>query len=202
MRNVAAMLVAIICWTGLAVQFSVTYGHQQNILGTLWVLARFFTIITNFLAALTMTWVAVDRRTSPLVLGGLTLAMLLVGLVYTFLLEGLHDLSGAGLVADTLLHKVSPVAMALWWLLFAPRARLQWNAPLWWSLYPLAYFAYAIGRGAVDHRYPYPFIDLGKLGWLQTALNAGGIALAFILAGFAMVWIDSWRPLGSSRGRS
>lgn len=202
MRSAAAMLVAIICWTGLAVQFSATYGHQHSIAGTLWVLVRFFTIITNLLTALAMTWVAVGRRAPPLVLGGLALAILFVGLVYIFLLEGLNELNGAPLVADILLHKVSPVAMGLWWLLFAPRARLGWNAPLWWSIYPLAYFAYAIGRGAIDRRYPYPFIDLAKLGWLQTALNAGGIALAFILAGFAMVWIDSWRPLGSNPGRS
>jgi hypothetical protein len=28
-------------------------------------------------------------------------------------------------------------------------------------------------------------------------INAGGIAMAFILAGFLLVWVDSWRPLGS-----
>jgi hypothetical protein len=42
-------------------------------------------------------------------------------------------------------------------------------------------------------------MDVAKLGWLQTALNAGGIALAFIIAGLLLVWIDSWRPLGSGR---
>jgi len=42
-------------------------------------------------------------------------------------------------------------------------------------------------------------MDVGKLGPVQTAINAGGIAMAFILAGFALVWIDSWRPIGSKR---
>ena len=81
----------------------------------------------------------------------------------------------------------------------APRARLKRSVPLWWSLYPLAYFGYALGRGAIDGRYPYPFMDVTKLGWLQVGLNAGGIALAFILGGVVLVWIDSWRPLGSGR---
>jgi hypothetical protein len=202
MRNAAAALVAIICWAGLAVQFSATYGNQHDIASTLWVLARFFTIITNLLIALTMTLVALGRRVSPLVLGGLTIAILLVGAVYGTLLHGLHHLTGAALVADTLLHKASPAAMALWWLFFAPRAKLRSSAPLWWSIYPTAYFAYAIARGKIDGRYPYPFIDLARLGWLETALNAGGIALAFILAGFVLVWIDGWRPLGQSGGRS
>jgi hypothetical protein len=51
----------------------------------------------------------------------------------------------------------------------------------------------------LDGRYPYPFLDVGKIGWLQTALNAGGIAMAFILAGLLLVWVDRWRPLGSRR---
>jgi hypothetical protein len=135
-------------------------------------------------------------------LGGLTLAMLLVGVVYAVLLQQLYHPHGPALVADFLLHKVSPGLMVLWWLLFAPRRRLKWSAPLWWGIYPLAYLAYALGRVQLDGRYAYPFIDIGKLGWLQTALNAGGMALTFILAGFALVWIDSWRPLGSSRSRS
>ena len=200
MRNAAAALVAIVCWAGLAIQFAATYGAHHDVIGTLWILARFFTILTNLLVALTMTWVAIGRKVSPEVLGGLTLAIILVGVVYMTLLRGLLHLSGAALLADTLLHKVSPVLMALWWLFFAPRAKLRWNAPMLWAVYPLAYLVYALARGQMDGRYPYPFIDVGKLGWLQTALNVGGIALGFILAGFALVWIDSWRPLGSSRG--
>jgi hypothetical protein len=200
MRNAAAALVALVCWAGLSIQFAVTYGHQHRIVATLWILARFFTILTNLLVALAMTWVAIGRRVSPVVLGGLTLAIMLVGIIYGLLLRGLHPLEGPALVADMLLHDVSPVVMALWWLLFAPRARLGWNAPLWWALYPLTYLVYVLARGQFDGRYPYPFIDVPKLGWTQTALNVGGIALGFILAGFALVWIDSWRPLGSSGG--
>ena len=200
MHRAAAALVAIICWAGLAIQFASTFSNQHDVATTLWVLARFFTIITNLLVAIAMTCVAIDRPVSPSILGGVTLSILLVGVVYMTLLRGLHELGGSALLADTLLHKVSPVAMGLWWLLFAPRARLERSAPLWWAAYPLAYFAYALVRGHFDSKYPYPFMDVAKIGWLQTALNAGGIAIGFMLAGFALVWIDSWRPLGSSRG--
>lgn len=202
MLRTAAALVAIICWAGLAVQFSASYAVEHDVGATFWVLARFFTIITNLLLALTMTSVALGHRMSPLVLGGLTLAILLVGVVYATLLQNLYHLSGPARVADFLLHKASPVLMAFWWLFFAPRAKLRWNAPLLWSAYPLAYLVYALGRGQLDGRYPYPFIDVAKIGWLQAALNAGGIAMAFILAGFALVWIDRWRPLGSGRRSS
>lgn len=199
MHRAAAALVAIICWAGLAVQFSVTYPGQQDVLATAWVLARYFTVLTNLLVAVTMTSVAVGGRASPLILGGVTLAILLVGAVYAVLLQGLQRLTGSALLADMLLHYVSPVAMALWWLLFAPRSRLGRSAPLVWPAYPLVYLAYALARGQADQRYPYPFLDVGRIGWLQTAINAAGIALLFICAGYVLVWIDSWRPLGSGR---
>ena len=200
MRSAAAALVAIICWAGLAIQFSATFANQHHVIPTLWVLLRFFTVITNVIVAIAMTLEAIGKRLPPFVLGGATISILLVGVVYMTLLRGLVELSGGALLADTLLHKAAPVAMTLWWLLFAPRARLKSGAPLWWASYPLLYFAYAVARGQAGDRYPYPFMDVGKLGWPQTLINAGGIAMAFLLAGFLLVWFDSWRPLGSRRG--
>lgn len=199
MRNLAAALVALICWAGLVIQFSATYAAQHDVVSTLWVLVRFFTILTNLAVAIAMTAAAIGRKVSPFILGGLTLAILLVGIVYMTLLRGLLELSGGALLADTLLHKVSPVAMALWWLLFAPRARLNRGDPVLWTIYPLAYFAYALTRAHYDGHYPYPFMNVAKLGWTQTAINAGGIAMGFLLGGLLLVWIDSWRPLGSGR---
>ena len=199
MRNAAAALVAIICWAGLAIQFSATFGRQHDVTATVWILLRFFTVISNLLVAVAMTAVAIGRRVSPFILGGITLSILLVGVVYTTLLRGLVELSGGALLADLLLHKVSPVAMALWWLLFAPKKALNFGAPIRWAIYPLAYFAYALVRGHYEHKYPYPFMDVAKLGWTQTAINAGGIAMGFIVAGLLLVWIDQWRPLGSGR---
>jgi hypothetical protein len=201
MHKGAAALIALVCWGGIALQFWASYGHSHDAILTLWTLARFFTIISNLALALAMTSVALGHRVSPFVLVGLTLAILLVGIVYRTLLVGLHSLSGPALIANYLLHDASPLAMTAYWLLFVPRGSLKWNAPWQWSLFPVVYFLYVLGRGQIDHRYPYPFIDVGKLGWLQVAMNAAGIALAFILAGFLLVWIDSWRPLGPSRGR-
>ena len=190
----------MVCWTGIGIQVWTSYGQTHDVLTTLWNLARFFTIIGNLAVAITMTAVALGKRVSPIVLGGLTLAILLVGIVYATLLKGLHPLSGPRLVANYLLHDVSPIAMAAYWLLFAPRGRLKSSAPWWWVLFPLAYLIYALARGQIEHRYPYPFIDVAKLGWTQVALNSAGIAFAFILAGFLLVWLDGWRPLGP-RGR-
>jgi hypothetical protein len=199
MPRAAAALVAIACWAGLAVQFSATYGEQHDVAATLWILARYFTVLTNLIVAAVMTAVATGRRVSPLVLGGVTLAIVLVGIVYALLLQHLYSMTGAAKIADGMLHKVTPLLTVFWWLLFAPRAKLRWSASLWWAVYPLAYFIYSVARGRTDGKYPYPFLDVGHLGWFQTALNAAGIAFGFILCGLLLVWIDRSRPLGSRR---
>jgi hypothetical protein len=203
MHRAAAALIALVCWAGIALQFwaSFTFRHYDLVL-TLWTLARFFTIICNLALAIAMTGVALGKRHSPLLLGGLVLAILLVGIVYRIFLAGLHPLSGLPLIANYLLHDLSPLLMAAYWLLFVPRGKLRWTAPWRWCLFPVIYFAYALARGRFDNHYPYPFIDVSKLGWQQVMLNAAGIALVFVLAGFALVWVDRWRPLGPQAGRS
>jgi len=202
MARAAAAFIALVCWIGIGLQFwaSFTFRHYDLVL-TLWTLARFFTIISNLVLAIAMTAVALGRRLSPLLMGGLTLAILLVGVVYATLLRGLHPLSGLPLIANYLLHDVSPVLTAAYWLFFVPRGQLRWSAPWWWLTFPTAYLAYALARGQLDHNYPYPFIDVARFGWQQVMLNVAGIAFLFILAGFALVWVDRWRPLGPSRGK-
>lgn len=194
MPRAAAALVAMVCWAGLVLQFAATNGVQHDAIASLWVIGRFFTILTNLALAVIITLVAAGRRVSPFLLGEVTLAILLVGIVYTTLLAGLHPLHGLAIVADFLLHKVSPVAMTAWWLAFAPRRQLRWSAPLGWSAYPVAYFGYALARGAFDGKYPYPFIDVGQIGWSQTLINAAAIAVAFALGGLVLVALDRTLP--------
>jgi hypothetical protein len=196
--RIAALSVAAVAWGGLGVQWVATFrgAAQGDATVTLWTLLRFFTIWANILVAITMSGVALGRRRAarPLLLGGATLSILLVGIVYGLLLRGLLELSGGALRADTLLHKVTPILLPLWWLIFAPKGRLDGIAPWIWSLFPLAYLPYALVRGLAEGKYAYPFLNVTKLGWGGVAANAALIALGFIVAGYGLVWVD--RRLG------
>ena len=190
MDRLAAGAIALIAWAGLAIQFNATWHTMGSIGEALWVLARFFTIITNLIVALTFTAIVFGWQVSPVLLGGVTLAIVLVGAVYMLLLRGLLELSGGALLADTLLHKVVPVLVPIWWLVFARKGGLRTRDPWLWAVYPLAYFAYAITRGLAGDKYPYPFMNVAEIGWLQTLTNSGLVALCFLLAGFAFCWLD------------
>ena len=200
MHRIAAAIVALLAWAGLAVQLKWSLDQTGDLLSSLWSLGRFFTILTNLLVAITMSFIAAGRRVSPFVQSGVVLAIILVGVVYALLLKGTVQLTGSAILADFLLHVIVPVAAAAYWLAFSPKIGLSWRDPLLWSLYPLAYFAYALMRGSIDGRYPYPFMNLDQLGLARTLLNALGIAIGFVLAGWLMVAIGrSVRRVGASQ---
>ncbi|WP_019051967.1 Pr6Pr family membrane protein [Sphingobium xenophagum] len=190
MARIAAAIVALVALAGLVVQFAATLDQTGSVAGTLWTLLRYFTVLTNLLVALAFGWVAIGGRPHPRRLAGVMLAILLVGIVYGLLLRGLLTLSGGALLADTLLHKVTPVLVPLWWIAFAVRGQLRWRDPWGWTLFPALYLPYALLRGMAEGRYAYPFIDVAKIGIGTVLVNAVLIAMGFVAAGHALVWID------------
>ncbi|RYM12908.1 Pr6Pr family membrane protein [Sphingobium cupriresistens] len=189
-ERAGAGIVALVAIAGLAVQFDATLAQTGSVGETLWTLIRFFTVLANILVAGTLAAVAISVRVSPRLVGGMLLAILLVGIVYGLLLRGLLSLSGGALLADTLLHKVTPLITPLWWIAFARKGRLGWRDPWVWAIFPALYLPYALLRGMMEGSYAYPFINVAKLGIGQVALNATLMAAGFVAAGYALVWID------------
>lgn len=190
MPRLAAAVVALAAWVGLAIQFDATFGTTGSVGETLWILLRFFTVLTNLAVALLFSAIALGIDAPPSLLAGVTLAIVLVGVIYMLLLRGLLELSGGALLADAILHKLVPLLVPLYWLAFAAKGQLRWRDPLIWSLFPLAYLGYALVRGSAEGRYAYPFIDVADLGGTQVAINAVFIALGFIAFGLAVVALD------------
>lgn len=188
----AAAVIALIAWVGLAVRFNATFEQNGSVAETIWILLRYFTILTNLMVAIVFTGISLGGSAfaSPAVLGGLTLAILLVGVVYSVLLRGLLELSGGAKLADFIMHDAVPVLVPLFWLFFARKGGLQIRDGLLWGLYPGAYLAYALARGSAEGKYAYPFMDVAQIGWGQMAINASAILLGFLAAILALVWLD------------
>jgi len=91
------------------------------------------------------------------------------------------------------LHYIVPAGALLHWLVYSYADRPAWWTPLSWCWYPLAYFAYVMTRGEFLFSYPYHFIDVLALGYIQTILNAIG----FLIVGlFVVTWVGAmliWR---------
>jgi len=191
----ARLLALILCLSaaiGIALETQTVMQNGAAFGTAAWAVASYFTILTNGLIVLVFAVLAVRGAGGlhPRLIVGVTAAMILVGVVFALLLQGLRPLAGATAISDFLLHRLNPVLAAAFWLGFVPKGRLSWRDPLLWALWPLAYLGYALVRGGAEGRYSYPFIDVAALGAPTVAVNAVVMAAAFVVAGEAMVWID------------
>ena len=161
-------------------------------LAAIWGMTRFFTDVGNALVVAVFAAIAVRGRAAvaPGLIGLATLNILLVGIVFSLLLRGTHHPAGLQLLVSHIQHDLIPPLVALWWLVLAPHGQLPRHSPLRWLLLPLAYGAYVLVRGAFDGIYPYGFINPDTIGWGGVALSLGVIGLGFVLAGYALCWID------------
>ncbi|GHG33489.1 MULTISPECIES: Pr6Pr family membrane protein [Amycolatopsis] len=170
---------AVVALAGLVTQVVATAtdadGQVANLL-------CFFTIDSNLLVTITAALVALGRargRLFTVLWLDALVGIIVTGIVYQVALAGLYELHGLSLVSDTMLHKVTPILFVLGWLLAGPRGALTWRT-VWWSLlYPLAWLAFTLPRGAITGFYPYPFVDAGALGYGQVTLNCVFIGLFF-----------------------
>lgn len=156
----------------------------------LWLMAAFFTILTNLILAGAMLAVAKGWKISGSQAAGLLLSILVVGLIYHLILADLWAPAGMAWWADQGLHSGTPIAMLLWWLAFADKDIHPRDVPKW-LIWPVLYASYALIRGAVTGFWPYPFLDADKLGLPHLTLNMAVLVGVFWLLGLGLVWIAS-----------
>ena len=192
---------ALAGWVGLAIQqyliFYSRWSSGASLLGGLINFFSFFTVLTNTLAVVVLSYALVQRDSAakrfflrPAISSGITVSILVVGLAYSLLLRHLWQPEGFQLIADELLHDVMPVLFLIYWWRCVPKGSLRLKHIGAWMIYPLVYFAYALLRGDLLGQYQYPFIDVATLGYPQVFVNAGGILAGFVLIALAVVGLD------------
>ena len=200
-RCVAAAAVA--GWVGLAIQqyllFHSRWSTGASLLGGLVNFFSFFTVLTNTLVAVVLSYAVVHRDSAvkryflaPGVSSAIAVNIVLVSLAYNVLLRHLWQPEGFQFIADELLHDVMPLLFVVYWWRCVPKGALRFKHIGLWVLYPLAYFAYVLLRGDLLGQYQYPFIDVGTLGYPPVFVNAGGILTGFVLIALAVVGLDKW----------
>lgn len=190
--RVASVMIAGSAYAGLALQFldslQLTGGKP---FAALWMMFLYFTIWTNALIAVAFTAVAAGYAVAPWMLGGILLSIVLVGVIYALLLRDLPiGTLRTSALANTLVHRVTPVLVTVFWIAFVPKGHLQWRDATIWAAYPIVYLGYILLRGHVTRRYPYPFLHVEEIGWVATLRNAAGIAAFFIAASLVFIGID------------
>ena len=157
----------------------------------------FFTILSNILVAATLATAALAPESrlgrfldKPGVATATVLYITVTGFVYHFLLASLYHLEGWTLIYDRLLHYVIPPAYVLFWLLFVPKGTLDLKNAALMLAFPVVYANYTLVRGPFADWYPYPFIDVSKLGYPQAFHNIVDFVILFAFVACVFVLID------------
>ena len=179
---------AVMAWVAVILQlYLIIVNRTVSISETLLRFFTFFTILSNILVAVCFTVLALKPRievsgffSGAGVLSAVTVYITIVGTVYQFVLRQIWDPQGLQKIVDELLHTVIPAYFILFWFLFARKFTLQWNQILPWLIFPLCYLIIILFRGALAGYYPYPFVNVTKLGYAKVFLNCGMVLIAFL----------------------
>lgn len=181
--RISAATIALVAGGSILLQIALNLSDGEGLGTMLWNLARYFTILTNLLTAITFAMIAGGRRASAGWMLALGAAMAGVGLVYHALLSHLLDQQGWEVVADQGVHTVAPILTVLWFIAFVPSDGLRWRDVGLVVIWPVIYCLYALIRGIMTGAYPYPFIDATTLTIAQMALNIAGLTAFFYALG-------------------
>jgi hypothetical protein len=86
---------------------------------------------------------------------------------------------------DSVLHRVAPIVLMADWLIEPPHRPIPFRRALVWLGFPLVWLVLTLVRGAIDGRYPYPFLDPANGGYGLVALYCVAIFVLFL----GVVWV-------------
>ena len=151
----------------------------------------FFTILSNLLAMAVL--LEGGRRqligAAPipdLWRGAAVVYMTVTYLVFAVLLRDAQEQLQTHVAwVDSVLHRVAPIVLMVDWLIEPPHRPIPFRRGLVWIGFPIVWTVFTMARGAIDGRYPYPFLDPANGGYGVVAIYVVGILVLFL----AVTWV-------------
>ncbi|HRF28419.1 MAG TPA: Pr6Pr family membrane protein [Candidatus Saccharibacteria bacterium] len=157
----------------------------------------FFTILSNIIAGVYLIYFGVTNnhsQRSQVIRGGVTLYMLMTGVIFAILLAGLENVRLTAVPWDNLvLHYVMPFVLVIDWLMSPPKEEITQKESLTWIVVPVAYVVYTLMRGSLVDWYPYPFLNPTLSSYGQV-IGISVIIAIFVVGSAAMLArVPLWR---------
>ncbi|MDO5633949.1 MAG: Pr6Pr family membrane protein [Micrococcus sp.] len=183
---------------GYAGGFEAGWAHAVN-------QPAYFTWFSNALVAVTTLTLAAKRSTPvqdsfwAARTAGLG-SVVITGLVYNTVLRGHEQDTALYRFNDTLQHIVNPLLAPLVWAAFDPRGQITVRRAALGAALPLTWAAITLARGARIDWYPYPFLDVPRLGYRTVGLTLTGILGAFVTTTATLSTVDARLSRRVARG--
>jgi hypothetical protein len=160
----------------------------------------YFTILSNIFAAASMLLPEIAPQSAAgrfflrfEIRTAIAVYMIVTCGVYAVLLAPTQHLSGIQYYADVTLHYLMPPLYVIDWLMIRPAQRIDLKSVLHILIFPLIYGIYTLARGAMDGTYPYPFINVTKLGYPTVFAHIAMFCVLFLVLGTILVAAGRWR---------
>lgn len=199
----AIVLIAMAIFTVAAIEPWSAWEGDPTAHGYGWNRFSYFTVQSNFIAAITYLIAAIAILSKKrmggwfrYLRGAAVLYMLVTGIVFALLLRGTEVNSNPGQFnwQNFILHEAGPLFIIMWWLLWPSRLPVSSRNSLWWLIFPILWTIYTFIRASAIGWYPYPFLDPAKTGGERgVAIYVAGITLFFILLAQLLAWISRAR---------
>lgn len=194
-----AMVIALAAWFALSGQLVlILQNREASVMATIIRFFGFFTILTNLLVACWFSvlvwqkpvkWLSFFQSLSTQT--ACTVYILVVGIVYNLVLRFTWQPRGWQKIVDETLHSLVPMLVLIYWLFFVPKSTIKWSISFRWMIYPLGYTSYTLVHGALSNYYPYPFIDVTKIGYPKVIVNGVFTLLFFYLLSLLLIYLSN-----------
>ncbi len=204
MKKKTSIILALVAWATLLVQFILVVIIKSltgdSVFDATINYLSLFSVESNIAVAMVLTVPLVIKR-GPLFRFFDSAAVQAMVVVYSFMVCMIYDLvlhdlwvdEGIQFLLNYLLHNAIPLAYIVWWFNFGEKGKLKYWYSFPWLIAPVVYMTITLVRGWYSGFYPYPFIDVDRIGLATVLYNTVGMLFLFWLAGLLMVWIDKRR---------
>jgi hypothetical protein len=182
---------------GLQFWLMAKYPDAHSLVVTIINFFSYFTILTNALLACSMILPVIAPATSlgrlfskPSVRTAIASYSIVVAIVYFVFLRNIGGDQGLELVADRLLHYVTPALFVVDWLAFVVKGQVRWTLVGTSIIFPIFYGIWTLIHGALTGWYPYPFFNPTRIGYPRTFANFAAFIYIFLAAALIFVVID------------
>ncbi|RJK98404.1 hypothetical protein D5H78_03415 [Vallicoccus soli] len=158
----------------------------------------YFTVQSNLLVAVALGGLALGwsmrSRLAEVVRLDALLGIAVTGLVFQTVLADDEVLTGIDVWTDAGFHAVSPAGAVLGWLLLGPRRRWWPGALALAMVWAFGWLGWTMLHGALTGWYPYPFLDVGELGYARALLHCGYVVALGLVVGALLLLGDRHLP--------
>ncbi|WP_184548682.1 Pr6Pr family membrane protein [Mucilaginibacter sp. FT3.2] len=201
--TICAIVLALIVWFSIILQFIISTNaylqEGRTFGGAIVQIISFFTILSNILVGCCLLAIVLKPASAfqkffaaNSVVTATALYITIVGLVYNTVLRSLWVPPGLFALTNELTHLFNPIAFIVFWLIFVPKEKLNLSQALSWLWFPLLYLVYALIRGALYRLYPYPFLNVDKLGYQSVLINSFFVMIAFLIFDAIFFLLNNW----------